>query len=130
MIKRSIAYLLGFVIILVSTYSFHTSFLKKSNYISILLKESYIYFTSFTLILCLGLLLLKFFKKLEPQLGFLYLLSVPLKIIGFYTIFKEIFSQGDFYLINLLVPMALTLVFEVFLISKLLNKLSAVKNAK
>ncbi len=133
MIKQFLIYFLSFVALPFLGYCLHTSLLPSIVVLSpITLIHLYIFFTSFSLMLCCTFFYLQKTEKFKDQLGFLYLLSVVLKIIIFYTVFYgPIFSQESFtnsQSINLLIPMVLTIVLEVYFIYKLLNKFDPIKN--
>ena len=135
MIKQLLIYLLSFGLLSVLGYTIHSTLLKSVAQNSpIDIVNLYLFFALFSLGLCALLLVLQKTKKFKDQLGFLYLVSVALKIALFCLVFsKVIFSKESFtntQSINLLIPMILLIGLEVFFISKLLNGLSLPKNAE
>ncbi len=136
MIKQLSIYFINFTLVSLIGFYFHTIVLSQlADQSPISLKEVYTFFGGFSLLVCTTLLLLlSNTEKFKDQLGFLYLVSVALKIILFCIVFsKYIFTASSFTnkeTINLLIPMILILVLEVFFTSKLLNNSSPLKNAK
>lgn len=133
--KKSLWIYIGiFGISMFLIYLAHTHFFDFDNLFSDFLALSYIYLVSFTIILCIALFFLEKNKRFRHQLGFLYLFSVPVKIIFFIILFgKQFFDQSlnsNKELLNLLFIMSLTLLFEVFFIRKLLNNLFITKNVE
>lgn len=133
MIKTITVYLVSFLVLCFLSYYIHSnSFVDFSKTSPIPLDALYLFHTLFTFLLTLVLSIVLFSKKLEGQLGFLYLASMVLKIILFCIVFKaDIFTTQSFtnsQSLNLLIPMALALFFEILFLSKLLNKWSTTKN--
>lgn len=128
MIKQLVVYLVLLVLLCFAGYYIHIlGFSQLVSESRVSLKNTYIFFGAFTLILCIVFSFLYRTRKFKDQIGFLYLLSVALKIIFFCIIFNErLFieasSLSNNEAINLLIPMSLMLIAEVFFISKLLNK--------
>ena len=88
--------------------------------------KTYIFFYGFSLLLIIIFFLLQKIKIIKAQLGFLYLFTVFFKI-GLYFYFFIGYFKLDLYStytvkLNLLIPFFTSLFFEVFLISKILNK--------
>jgi len=98
------------------------------------LSKVYAFFTGYALAVCVQLLVLSKTEKFKDQLGFLYLVSIVLKMILFFVAFrKQIFTEGSFTNtegINLLIPIVLTLFLEVFFMRKLFKNIGALKNAE
>lgn len=135
MIKQISIYLIGFMLLLLIGFNSHQLILSKLAIDTPFpLKKVYIFHGAFSLLLCTNFLLLYHTKKFKDQLGFLYLVSVALKIILFCIVFSEhIFVEGSFTQedgVNLLIPMAIMLFLEVFFINKLLKNSSLTKNTK
>ena len=133
MIKQNIIYFLSFVLLSLLGYCSHTSFLPSiASDSPMSVVGLYLFFTIFSFLLCTSLTYLQKTKKFREQLGFLYLFSVGLKIIIFCILFySAIFSKESFtnrQSINLLIPMILMLILEVFFVCKLLNRFNPVKN--
>ncbi len=135
MIKQLGLYVIGFGLLSLIGYYLHISlFPKIASESPILLSEVYAFFSIFSLILCILLLRLSKTEKFKDQLGFLYLASVALKIMLFcFTFYRHIFIKGSFTSmesVNLLIPMILCIILEVFFISKILKNTSVLKNTK
>ena len=131
MIKQLALYVFLFILLSFAGYYGHTIGLPELAAKSIIsLKEVYIFFGGFSLILCISFSFLYRTHKFKDQIGFLYLLSVAIKIILFCIFFNErLFFETDSLsnqeAVNLLIPMGLMLIGEVFFISKLLNNTTA-----
>lgn len=133
MIKQLAAYLVGFAGLSFLGYQAHQLLFSQIASISpIDLKHLYLFFGGFSFALCTLFLVLSKTEKFRYQLGFLYLVSVALKIAIFCAVFSDaIFSSQSFTnkeTVNLLIPMILMIVLEVVFISKLLNSFSPLKN--
>ena len=132
--KRFLIYILIFAMSMVLIYLAHIHFFTFTKVFKEFLTASYIYLISFTLAVCFSLIFLQTKKKFEHQIGFLYLFSVPLKIILFVVIFQKQFSSQSFHsnleLANCLFVILLTVFFEVFFVAKLLNISNAIKNVE
>lgn len=135
MIKQLGIYITSFLLVSVTGFYLHqvliTPFIDSPPFS---LKSAYTFFGSFSLVLCMSFFGLFHTNKFKDQLGFLYLVSVALKIILFCVVFREhIFTQDSFTeqeSINLLIPMVLMLILEVFFINKILKSASPLKNIK
>ena len=134
MMKQLLVYFLAFAISMFLGHYIQTHFLNFSDPFIEFLTASYIFFTSITIVLCLGLFFLQKKKEFQHRLGFLYLFSVGFKIILFAAFFKkQIFDQSfdsNKELFNLLIVIGLTLFFEVLFISRLLNNSDEIKNVE
>jgi len=133
MIKQRGLYSIIFILFSLVGYYVHTGvFVSLANQAPFSLQSVYLYHGVFSFLLFIIFLALLNNKKFKDQLGFLYLGSVALKIIGFCLIFyKPIFKAEPFTnkeSFNLLIPIVLFLILEVFFISKLLNKKTPLKN--
>ena len=132
--KRLLIYLLVFTINIFLAYTAQTRFFELTIPFTEFLTASYFFFASFTIFLCLGLFFLQKKKRFEQRLGFLYLFSVGFKIILFAAFFKkQIFDQSfdsKKELFDLLIVIALTLIFEVLFVSRLLNNSDQIKNVE
>lgn len=135
MIKQLGLYVIGFGLLSLISYYLHISlFPKIASESPILLSEVYAFFGTFSLVVCAQLFFLSNTEKFKDQLGFLYLVSIALKMILFFFVFyKQIFTKGSFTnteSINLLIPIILILILEVFFIGKLLKNTSVSKNVE
>lgn len=135
MIKKLGLYNITFILFSFAGYYLHTKGLAgMANQTPISLAEVYLYHGVFSFLLCAIFSFLSNTKKFRDQLGFLYLVSVALKIIVFcFVFYTPIFKTDSFTKMesaNLLIPMGLFLILEVFFISKTLNNMSHLKNDK
>jgi len=135
MIKQLSIYILSFTLVSIIGFYSHKAIMSQLAILPVIsLKHNYLFHGGFSLLLCANLLFLSEKEKFRDQLGFLYLVSVGLKIVLFCIVFnKEIFTNVSFTQqesVNLLIPMIVTLVLEVFFISKLLKNLPPLKNTK
>ncbi len=135
MIKRISLKIIFFVLVSLVVYFLHTIGLSNlASHSPISLIQVYIFNTVFTVFLCVTAIVLSKTEKYADQIGFLYLGSVVLKVIFFFLLFyKPIFKSDDFTnieIFNLLIPIILFLIFEVVVISKILNNKPALKNDK
>ena len=133
MIKQLAIYSATFLLVATIAFYIHQFALTQFHIrLPFSLKNIYFFHTGFSLVLCIQLFLLSQTRKFREQLGFLYLLSVALKIILFCIAFGNyIFSEettGIKENSNLLIPMVLMLVLEVFFVSKLLKNQNPIKN--
>ncbi|MCH9661967.1 MAG: hypothetical protein K0U54_13775 [Bacteroidetes bacterium] len=135
MSRQLLMYVISFSSLAGLGYFTHITLLSRIAAVSpISITSLYLFFGGFSLALCVLLFLLLKTKKFKDQLGFLYLVSVALKIGIFCAVFsKQIFSEVSFtntQSLNLLIPMFLMIGLEVFFISRLLNNLTLSKNAE
>ena len=133
--KEFIRFFAIFLLCTVAAYFLHNYLITRFHSDSILsLDRVYIFLGGFSAFLLLLLFLLSKKMRYEDQLGFFYLVGVVLKLILFSIVFREhIFSYESFtneQSANLLIPIALTLFFEVHILMKILNKKDRIKNIK
>jgi len=133
MIKQLLIYIMLFVVLCATSYYLHTViFTDLATKSPIGLKAVYSFHFLFTLILVILLLILSYKEKFKDQIGFLYLVSMTLKIALFCFVFKAHIFNGNSFTrtesVNLLIPMSLALFFEVLFLSKILNGFQAIKN--
>lgn len=126
MIKSLIVYLLSFLVLLLVSYFLH-SFVLAGNEIKLRfdMLKPYMFFAIFSFGLCIVFKVLSSNKKIASQLGFIYLLSLVLKIGLFAVVFKNsILHFPDLTKtesLNLLVPMFVFLALELYFIARLLG---------
>ena len=135
MIKQIGVYSISFILISLIGYYIHIFLFPNITIESpIPLSKVYAFFTGFALAVCVQLLVLSKIEKFKDQLGFLYLVSIVLKMILFFVVFyKQIFTGQAFTNtegIKLLIPIILTLLVEIFFIRKILKNIGALKNAE
>ena len=124
-----------FLMCTVLTYYLHSYLITRYNSESLLsLDRVYLFLGGFSAFLLFQLFILSKNKRFEDQLGFFYLVGVALKLLLFSVVFREaIFSSQSFtkeQSANLLIPIVLTLFFEVLILVKILNKKDRIKNIK
>lgn len=135
MIKKISLYVISFILFSVVAYYLHAiGLVSISNQTPIALSGLYLFHASFSIVLFSVIMFLSENQKYRDQLGFLYIASVVLKLILFFSIFYRPIFKSDAFTniegVNLLVPIILFLILEVFLIVKLLNNNSPSKNDK
>ena len=135
MVKQVALYSVTFILFSFIGYYLHTKGLSEmANQSPISLVEIYLYHGLFSFLLSTLFSFLSNTEKFRDQLGFLYLFSVSLKIIIFCFVFYDSIFRADSFTniesANLLIPMGLFLIIEVFFISKTLNNISPLKNDK
>lgn len=132
--KKLAIYILDFAFSMLLLYFIHVSFFTFSELFKTHLRDSYIYLGCFTVIVCFSLSFLQKSKKFERQLGFIYLFTVPLKIILFIGFFKNQFFEQSFNskkeIANILIIILLTLFYEVLFMRHLLNDSNSAKNVE
>lgn len=127
MIKSILQYLLVFLLIGIGNFNLHQFWLYHYDYdLSFKLKPVYVFFFVSSLFILIGLELLSRTTKYKPQIGFLYLATLLIKIVLFTIIFyNPIFNDNELTKkdsLNLLIPLIFSLFLEVFYLSKILNK--------
>lgn len=118
---------------LVLVYVLHYNSIDAStNEIAFSLVQVYFFHGIASLILCVALIRARASDKYTDQVGFIYLISVLVKAVLFFVIFrKTMFSSYSFSnqeAVSVLIPLFLGLFFEVFFLSKLLKKTPKIKN--
>lgn len=131
--KLIVTYIISFLICIALAYTFHAKlYVDFANASPIAIQSLYLFHIIFTLALVILLSFLMFQEKFKDQIGFFYLASMILKIFLFCIVFKQqIFNDRSFTneeSINLLIPMALALLFEILFLSKILNTIQPIKN--
>ncbi|MDP5107265.1 MAG: DUF6168 family protein [Polaribacter sp.] len=90
------------------------------------LLKVYLFHAGFSLLICVNFKVFSFVDNIFPQLGFIYLATIFLKIILFTVFFyKSIFpeeSLSQTARLSLLIPTIIFLLTEAFFIAKILNK--------
>jgi len=90
------------------------------------LKKVYLFHLGFSLLICINFTIFSTVDKIFQQLGFIYLVTIFLKIVVFSIIFyNPIFSKENLDFaskISLFIPMIIFLLTEAFFVAKILNK--------
>jgi len=126
MSKRLIIYFITFLVFGMVSFYVHQLLLENNDLsLRFSLKNVYIFQGISSFIICAALNVLSTTEKFNSQIGFLYLATFALKIVAFSTIFyKSILSIKDISKIeslNLLIPLGVFLIIEVYFISRILN---------
>lgn len=125
LVRVFLAFLGGLILVFIV----HNS-LKQNTSFS--LARVYVFHAIASVALCVILVQARASLTLKDQVGFIYLISVAVKAIAFFVIFrKTIFSSHSFSnqeALAMLTPLFLGLFFEVFFVSKLLQKTPKIKN--
>ncbi|NCT10738.1 MAG: hypothetical protein GW772_11770 [Flavobacteriia bacterium] len=112
-------YFLGFNLhqFILQKYALNTSFS---------LQKVYLFHFGFSLLICINFNYFSSVDKIFQQLGFIYLITIFLKIILFSAIFyKSVFNEENlpfFSRVSLFIPAIIFLLTEAIFITKILNK--------
>ncbi|WP_170863103.1 DUF6168 family protein [Pseudozobellia thermophila] len=127
MLKTVLLYIVVFTFVGATSYFLHNWALNDTQMgFHALLRKAYLFHGLFSLSVLIAFRLTAGFDSIFPQLGFIYIGSVVLKI----TVFTAMFYpqlMGDqaisrFYRASLLVPMAIFLILEVLFVIKILQR--------
>ena len=126
MIKKLLILSLVFFGVFLLSYSNHENYLENQAInLPFSLKKVYLFHLGFSLIICFNFYLLSTVNKIFDQLGFIYLVTLVLKIILFCIIFyQSIFNQENLSFaarVSLLIPTSIFLLTEAFFVIKILN---------
>jgi hypothetical protein len=127
MSKDIFRYILVFVILFVIGFYGHQFLL---NYLELKiifsLEKVYLFHAFFSALICVNLRVFSTVDKLFPQLGFIYLSTLVLKLILFATFFyNPLFSTDSFSLVekgSLFFPLFIFLLTEAIFVLKILNQ--------
>jgi hypothetical protein len=125
--KDIFTYILVFVILFLIGFYTHQAILSsKEIQLSFSLEKVYAFHAFFSVLVCLNLRWGATKEKVLPQLGFIYLGSLILKLVLFSILFyKTVLQKGNFTSsekISLLIPVLIFLIIEVIFTSKILNR--------
>ncbi len=128
MIKSLIAYAISFLGLSFLGYLAHINLVDSNKILTLFnIKEVYIFYGVSSFIICAVLLGLSTINKFKPQIGFLYLAALVLKIVAFCTVFyNSVFNQQKLTpseSLQLLIPLFIFLMVEVYFIARILNQL-------
>lgn len=125
MIKSITIYCVVFFLVYVTSLSIHNYVIQKQQIILCFsLNKVYLFYFLFSLVLCTKFKLLSSIPKIFSQLGFIYLITILLKLILFCGLFYEVIFKNQLSLstrISLCVPTLLFLIIEVFFVAKILK---------
>ncbi|RCS28473.1 hypothetical protein DUT90_00335 [Polaribacter sp. WD7] len=127
MIKSIIFYTIVFFLLFLVSNTLHQFYIEsKAIQLPFSLQKVYTFHLGFSLLVCLNIALLSNVDKFTEQLGFVYLVTIFLKLILFSVIFyKSIFTEESLSTIariSLFVPSIIFLLTEAIFIAKILNK--------
>lgn len=127
MIKSILIYASVLFLLFFLGHHIHDFFIEnKQIVLSFSLKKVYLFHFGFSLIICVNFLLLSNVNNIFEQLGFIYLGSIPLKLILFgVTFYKSIFTQETLTFVErlaLFIPTIVFLLTEAIFIIKIINK--------
>lgn len=130
MIKQLLVFSLVFFGLYFLGFSIHEMYLEnKAVILPFSLQKVYLFHLGFSLLICFNFQLLSAVDKIFPQLGFIYLASLVIKIMVFAIIFyQSIFKQENLSQIarvSLLIPTVIFLSTEAFFVIKILNQKNA-----
>lgn len=128
MIKSLMAYIISFMVLFLIVHFFQDYFLNYSNAIvRFNLWDTNLFFAVASLIICVHLKFFSTIKKLQPQLGFIYLPTLFIKGVLFFIMFKSSVFNLDVLStterLNLIIPLFLFLGLEVYFIVKIIRKI-------
>lgn len=127
MIKQLLTYSIVFFLIYFIGYNLHEIIIGNYEiYLPFSLNKIYLFHVGFSLLICSNFLLFSTVNKIFEQLGFIYLVTIVLKIILFCIFFyKSIFTVENLSFsarISLFIPMIIFLLTEAFFVAKILMK--------
>ena len=127
MIKSSIIYFISFTVLFLLV-NFSQEFILNQFSSSVRFKvwNTNLFFLISSLVICIHFKFFSFIKKLESQLGFIYLPTLFIKGIVFFIAFKSSIFDLDFLTkverLNLLIPLLAFLALEVFFVVKVIRE--------
>lgn len=124
MVKSVITYIFIFALLFFLGYYLH-HYLLGGMQLSFSLKKVYAFHAIASFLICASLLFLSFSKKMQPQLGFIYLALLTLKFILFIAFFYNSIIKHPLprtQTVNLLLPLLVFLIAEVAILIKIVNK--------
>ena len=127
MTKQLIFQFLVFFALFFTAFHLHEFILKNATIKTVFsLKKVYLFHFGFSWLICAHFTFFSTVDKIFQQLGFIYLISIFLKIVVFSIIFyNPIFSKENLDFaskISLLIPMIIFLLTEAVFVVKILNK--------
>ena len=127
MIKSIVGFTFIFFFLFLVSLSLHELYLENKQLIlPFSLQKVYLFHLVFSLVICSNFLVFSTAAKVFEQLGFIYLGTIPLKLILFSIIFhKTIFSEEGLPFsarLSLFIPMLVFLLTETVFVTKILKK--------
>lgn len=127
MIKNIILFAFVFFTLFFLSFFLHENYIENQEIIlSFSLKKVYLFHLGFSLLICTNFAFLSNVDKIFDQLGFIYLVTIVLKLILFCIIFyTPIFIEDSLSKasrVSLFIPMLIFLLTEAIFIAKILKK--------
>ncbi len=127
MIKSLLVYSSTLFLVFFFSHFLHNLYIENQQItLSFSLKKVYLFHFGFSLIVCVNFLLLSNVNNIFEHLGFIYLGTMPLKIILFcVTFYKSTFMLGSLSFLErmaLFIPTIIFLLTEAVIVIKILNK--------
>lgn len=127
MIKTIFLYVFVFLTLFFSCFFIHEKILEIQGVVLLYsLYKVYLFHVGFSLLVCINFKVFSSVDNIFPQLGFIYLATIFLKIVLFTAFFyTSIFPEenlSEMARISLLIPMIIFLLTEAFFVAKILNK--------
>lgn len=127
MIKKIFLYCIIFFSIFFISFFLHENIITKDAIIlPFSLLKVYTFHLGFSLLICINFLVFSTVDKIFPQLGFIYLATIFLKIVLFSAFFYTSIFTGEnlsqIARLSLFIPMIIFLLTEAIFVSKILNK--------
>ncbi len=125
--KDIFTYIVAFVVLfLIGFYSHQTILSLKDITLSFSLEKIYLFHAFFSALVCINLRVVSTVDKLFPQLGFIYLASLLIKLVLFCVFFYNAILTIETFTfpekISLLIPIFIFLLTEVTFVAKTLNR--------
>ncbi|SDS49868.1 hypothetical protein SAMN05216503_3254 [Polaribacter sp. KT25b] len=126
MIKTIFLYTVIFFSLFFISFFLHENYIEKAAIIlPFSLRKIYLFHLGFSLLICINFKVFSSVDKIFPQLGFIYLGTIFLKIVLFSAFFYTSIFTGDNLSqtarISLFIPMIIFLLTEAIFVSKILN---------
>lgn len=126
MIKSILVFSVVFFFLFLVSFSLHNFYIENQQVIlPFSLKKVYLFHLIFSLLICANFFLFSTVDKIFEQLGFIYLVTIVLKLLLFCIIFyKSLFTEELSFIarISLFIPMIVFLLTEAIFVAKILKK--------
>jgi hypothetical protein len=127
MIKKFLIFVVAFAVLFAVVYGVQEAFINQSSQeIRFSVFDTNVFFVVTSFIICIHFEIFSNIKKLQSQLGFIYLPTLFIKGVLFFIIFKSSLFNSETLTIterlHLLIPFLLFLALEVFFITQILRE--------
>lgn len=127
MIKKGIGILLTFITLYFVLQNIHHFLLEEKEIeLPFSLEKLYLFNAGFSALICINILFLSTVNKFKEQLGFIYLITLFVKIILFSaTFYKSIVKVDEMQMVaklSMLFPLLIFLLTEIIFVAKLINQ--------